>query len=254
MRLAPLSALSGALLDFSTSDDIPTTGFGGGTSSPIALGTIMEAAPTDGVDTGTNVPNWGLCELLYVANSSTAIIPGTVVVVDKDFNIVVRPITANTGRPCYVALTNFAVGSTTRQGGWVLASGICPATYSVAATAGPVFGGTAGNFTPTPAAGLQILNATCLIAAASAFTRAGCNTQNLGLFLRMPRVNGCFVGQTVSGTGIPASTEIASIDPGGLGVTLNNAMTATGTITATFTPTGFGIVHLSRPFTQGQIT
>jgi hypothetical protein len=30
--------------------------------------------------------------------------------------------------------------------------------------------------------------------------------------------------------------------------------TATGTVTGTFTPTGFGIVHFDRPFVQGNIT
>ena len=251
MRLAPIGMLTGALLDFSTSEDIPTTGFSGGTSSPIALGTVIEAAPTDGVDTGTNVPNWGLCELMYVGNVSTAIVPGNSVVVDKDFNIVVRPVTVTTGRPIMIALTSFSAGTTTRQGGWVLRAGICPATYSVAATAGPIYGGTAGNFTPTAANGLQILNATCLIAAASAFTRAG-TTQNLSKFLRLARVNGCFIGQAVSGTGIAGGSTIAAIDPGGTGVTLNNAMTATATVTVTFTPTGFGIVQVDRACVQGQ--
>jgi hypothetical protein len=253
MRLAPLN-MTGVLLDFSTSEDAPTTGYGpSGSSSPFSPGTIISAAPTDGIDTGTNVPNWGICEIMYVFNSSTAIIPGTLVVVDKDFNIVVNPATSNTGRPVYVALTNFAAGSTTRQGGWVLVSGIAPVTFSVAATAGAVYRGTAGNATPTAAAGAQILNATTLIAAASAFTRQ-VTTQNGGTFLKMARVNGCFIGQTVSGTGIPASTEISAIDPGGNGVTLNNAMTATGTVTGTFTPTGYGIVHFQRAFIQGQIT
>jgi hypothetical protein len=253
MRLAPIGAVSGALLDFSTSVDVPTTGYSGGEASQFTPGALIHAAPTDGVDTGTNVPNWGVCELLWVLNSSTAITPGKLVALDKDFNIVVNPVTANTGRPVYVALTSFAAGSTTRQGGWVLRSGIAPVSYSVAATAGPVYQGTAGNATPTAANGLQINNSTCLIAAASAFTRAGCTTQNGGLFLKMPRVNGCFIGQAVSGTGIAASSTVSSIDPGGLGVTLNNAMTATGTVTATFTPTGFGIVHLDRPFVQGQV-
>lgn len=253
MRLAPIGALTGALLDFSTSVDVPTTGYSGGATSKFTPGAIIQAAPTDGVDTGTNVPNWGLCELVWALNASTAIIPGNLVAIDKDFNIVVNPVTAGTGRPVYVALTNFAAGSTTRQGGWIMRAGIAPVTYSVAATAGIVYQGTAGNATPTQANGLQILNARCLIAAASAFTRAGCSTQNGGFFLKMPRVNGCFIGQTVSGTGIPASTEISSIDPGGLGVTINNAMTATGTITATFTPTGYGIVQLDRAFVQGQV-
>jgi hypothetical protein len=252
MRLAPVSALTGALLDFSASDDCPTTGFGAsGTSSQFTAGAMIEAAPTDGVDTGTNVPNWGLCKLMYVYNSSTAIVPGKPVVVDKNFNIVELPTTGNTGRPVYITLTNFAAGSTTRQGGWVLVSGVAPVTFSVAATVGPVGGGTAGNFTPTLAAGRQILNATTLIAAASAFTRQ-ITTQNGSPRVRVPRVNGMFPGLTISGTGV--SGTILSIDPGGNFITLSANATATGTVTGTFTPTGYGIVHLNNAFVQGQIS
>lgn len=253
MRLAPIDAAVGQALDFSTSDDTPTTGYTNGGSSPFTPGGMILAAPIDGVDTGTNVPNWGLCELVYAYNSSTAIVPGTLVVLDKDYNIVVNPATSNTGRPVYVALTNFAAGTTTRQGGWILRSGICPVTFSVAATTGAVYRGTAGNATPTAAAGAQILNATTLIAAASAFTRT-VTTLNGSKVLKMARTNGVFIGQTISGTGIPGATTVAAVDPSGQAVTLSAAATASGTVTGTFTPTGFGIVHLDRAFVQGQIT
>jgi hypothetical protein len=161
MRLAPVSAAYAGLLDFSGSTD----------SAKIQVGTMLEAVPTDGLDTGSNVPNWGHSELLYVRNVSTAILPGAVVTLDKDFNIVAAASTANTGKAVYIALTNFALGSTTPQYGWVMAAGVAPAAFSVAATTGAVFLGTAGALTPTPAAGKQVLNAVTLIAAASAFTR-----------------------------------------------------------------------------------
>ena len=252
MRLAPVSSLVGILLDFSTSEDAPTTGYGpAGSHSPISPGMIIDAAPTDGIDTGTNVPNWGMSELMYVYNTGSAVVPGTLVTVDKDFNITAAASTANTGRPVFVALTNFAAGSTTRQGGWVMCSGIAPVTFSVAATAGPVYLGTAGNATPTAAAGKQILNATTLIAAASAFTRT-IVTQNGSRIIKIARTNGLFIGQAVSGTGV--SGTVSAIDPGGNQFTLSANATATGTVTGTFTPTGFGIVQFSRPFGQGQIT
>lgn len=254
MRLAPVTALAGILLDFSTSEDAPTTGFGpSGSFSPISVGTIIQAAPTDGIDTGTNVPNWGMCELMYVYNTGSAVVPGTLVTVDKDYTITAAASTAGTGRPLFVALTNFAAGSTTRQGGWVMLSGICPVTFSVAATAGALYLGTAGNATPTAAAGKQILNAVTLIAAASAFTRQIVTT-NGSKFVKTARVNGIFIGQAVSGTGVAGGSTVASIDPGGNGFTLNNAATASGAVTGTFTPTGYGIVQISRPFGQGQIT
>jgi hypothetical protein len=188
---------------------------------------------------------------MFVFNTSTAVTPGTLVTVDKDFTITAAASTANTGRPLFVAITNFAAGSTTRQGGWVMVSGIAPVTFSVAATTGAVYIGTAGNATPTAAAGKQILNATTLIAAASAFTRT-VTTRNGSAEIKIARANGLFRGLTVSGTGM--SGTVGNIDPSGTSFTLSANASATGTVTATFTPTGFGIVQLSRPFGQGQIT
>lgn len=247
MRLAPIGAVTGALLDFSGSDDFPTTGpalSSGSSGNPFTPGAYLETAPMDAVDTGTNVPNWGACELMYVTSTSaSAFTAGQLVHVDKDFNILVVPATNFTGRPIYVVLTAFAVGSVTRQGGWVLRSGICPVQFSVAATAGPMYVGTAGLATPTSAAGRAISNATTLIAAASAFTRQ-VTSQNGSKFIRTSRVNGIFIGQTISGTGI--SGVVASIDPGGNGFTSSIASSASATVTGTFTPTGFGICHVDR--------
>ena len=253
MRLAPIGAVTGTLLDFSASDDFPTTGPATGSSgNPFTPGSYLQAAPMDAIDTGSNVPNWGLSELLYaVSTSASTFAPGTLVHIDKDSVISTVPATVRTGRPVYVVLTAFSAGNVTRQGGWLLRSGIAPVTYSVAATAGQMYVGTAGNATPTLAAGLQILNATCLIAAASAFTRS-VTSQNGSKFIKTSRVNGIFIGQTISGAGI--SGVVASIDPGGAGFTSSVASTATATVTATFTPTGFGICQVDRAFTQGNIT
>ncbi len=249
MRLAPLNSVAPRALDFSVSDDV----------QEISLGTIIEAQGTD-YDTTANVSNWGMAELIYVANASVAILPGTLVVIDKNFRIVATAASeANTGKPVFVALTNFAVGSTTVQYGWVLRRGVAPVRYSVAATTGRVFGGTAGVATPTAAVGVQILNAQCLTAAASTFTRMG-TTRNGSSQVQFAGVGGMFVGQAISGTGIPASSVISAIMPGGRFITIGSAVgtpvnaTATGNPTLTFTNTGFGIVQMDYPHFQGQIT
>lgn len=250
MRLAPLNTIVGSALDFSSSDDYTssTSGYTG-----IAPGTIVMAAPTDGIDTGTNVPNWIASELLYVVNtSSSTFAPGRLVHIDKNGAILDVPTTPNTGRPVYATLTSFSAGNTTTQGGYVLRRGIAPVQTSVAATVGAMYVGTAGVFTPTLAAGKNILNASCLIAAASAFTRT-CTTKNGSNQLFVGRATGMFYGLTPSGTGIAAST-ITGISPDGQYVTLSANMTASGTVTVTFTPTGFGICHLDNAFVQGNIT
>ena len=250
MRLAPMNALSGSPLDFSASEDYTssTSGYTG-----VAPGTIIQAAPTDGIDTGTNVPNWIASELMYVVNtSSSTFAPGRLVHIDKNGAILDMPNTANTGRPVYVCLTSFSAGNTTTQGGWVLRRGIAPVLYSATATTGAMYFAAAGQATPTLTAGKNLLNATCLIAAASAFTRT-CTTKNGSNQLFVGRSQGIFIGQTPSGTGIAAST-VTGISPDGQYVTLSANMTATGTVTVTFTPTGFGICHLDNAFVQGNIT
>lgn len=251
MRLAPINVTGPRLLDFSVSDDVQR----------MALGTTIEATGTD-YDTTANVANWGLAELVMVANVSVAILPGTICVIDKNFRVVASAAAAteaNTGKPLYVAITNFAAGSTTPQYGWVMRRGIAPVRTSVAATAGRVFAGTAGTITPTAAAGVQILNMQCLIAGASTFTRSG-KTRTGSSRVEFSNVGGMYVGQAISGTGIPASSVISSIDPDGTGVSIGSAVgtlvtaTASATVTCTLTNTGFGICQFDAPFFQGQIT
>lgn len=248
MRLAPIALAAPRALDFSVSDDV----------QEMALGSIVEAQGTD-YDTTANVANWGMAELVYVCNASSAVLPGTLVVIDKNFRIAATAASeANTGKPVFVALTNFAAGSTTLQYGWVLRRGVAPVRYSVAATAGRVFGGTAGLATPTAANGVQILNAQCLIAAASTFTRAGV-TRSGSTRVKFANVAGMYPGQAISGTGIPASSVISAIGSDGVSVIIGSAVgtpvaaTATGQATMTMTNTGYGIVQCDYPHFQGQI-
>jgi hypothetical protein len=261
MRLAPIS-LTGSALDFSASDDYTTSGGGTSGYTGIAPGTIVEAAPTTGVDTTANVPNWGVCEVMYVLNTSAnTFIPGTLVNIDKDFAISTVPNTGLVGRPCYVVLTNFAAGNTTAQGGWVLTRGVAPVKYSVAATAGPVYiSATAGQATPTnPTGGKQIIGATCLIAASGSFTRA-VQTQTASSRVKVSNTAGVYTGMAISGTGIPASSVISSVESDGMTVVIGSAIgtpvnaTATGAVTGTFTHTGYGICHINLPQVQGSIT
>ena len=258
MRLTSVSGvLTGALLDFSGSDDYPTS-FSNGQSSPIQFGTQLEAVGMDGLVTTSNVANWGAAELVYVRNTGSAITPGQLVHLDNAFTMSLVPNTGATGRPVYVTLTNFAAGSTTVQGGWVLRSGICPVAYAVAATTGAVYiSATPGSATPTnPTGQKQIANATCLVAGASTFTRS-ITAVNGSKSVRISGVQGIFIGQAISTAGntpIPTSSTVAAIDPSGQFLTLNNAAVASGTATATFTNTNFGICQLDRSFVMAAVS
>ena len=252
MRLAPIDSLGPRLLDFSGSDDV----------REMQPGTIITAAGTD-YDTTANVANWGQAELIYVSSiQAAAILPGTILVQDKNFRVApsaVAATQANTGQPLLVAVTNFGVGSTTEQWGWALRRGVCPVRFSVAATTGRVFAGTAGQATPTAAAGIQILNAQTLIAGATTFTRTG-STKTGQSLVKFASLAGMYPGQAISGTGIPASSVISAIDPAGTGVYIGSAVgtlvlaTGTASVTCTMTNTNYGIVQWDYPFYQGQIT
>ena len=261
MRLAPTGLLGPALLDFSTSVDINVAATGYNNAyGDIRPGTPLLASGTD-FDLTANVSNWGEADLVYVTSQQAAVVlPGTLVVIDKNWRISPTGASeANTGRPVAVALTAFQIGSVTEQGGWMLRRGICPVRYAVAATAGRVFGGTAGQATPTAAAGVQISNAICLTGSAATFTRSGV-TRSGSSMVKFGNVGGMFVGQAISGTGIPASSVISAINPDGVSVIIGSAVgtpvnaTATGTVTVTLTNTGYGICKVSYPAFQTQIT
>jgi len=249
MRLAPIGAVGPKLLAFDTSydaTDVYSQGF--------QLGTPLNATGTS-YETTTGVANWGEAELIWVENASVAITPGTVVVMDKNFRVLATAAAAsqiNTAQPIYIALTNFAVGSTTPQRGWVLRKGICPVQFSVAATTGAVYAGTAGKLTPTAANGAQLLNARTLIAAATTFTRSG-STQSGSSRVVFSNTNGMYIGQAISNAAnshIPASSVISAMDPDGRTITIGSAIgtavnaTATGQVTCTMTNTGYGIVQI----------
>lgn len=244
MRLSPVSAAVQQLIDFNGSTDVQKH----------QLGMILDASPTDGADTTAGVPNWGQCKVMYVKMiGATALAPGRIVQIDKDFGIADMPNTAGTGKPVAVCISNFAIGNVTAQYGWVGISGIFPVQYSVAATAGIVFFGAAGQASPTQAAGKQILNATCLIAASGSFTKANARTTNGSPNLVCGNVKGIYPGMAVSGTGIPGSTTVLSVSSDGLTVVMSANATAYGSVTATFTHTNFGICNFNQAFVQGQI-
>lgn len=244
MRLAPIGAIGNKLLNFGSSVDT-------GAYNDLALGTPLTAANTS-YETTSNVANWGVADLVWVANASVAITPGTVLVMDKNFRVLATAAAAsqiNTGQPIYIALTNFSAGSTTEQHGWVLRRGICPVQFSVAATTGAVYAGTAGKLTPTATNGGQLLNARTLIAGASTFTRSG-STLSGSSRVTFANQNGMYIGQAISGTGIPASSVISDLDPDGRTVVIGSAIgtavnaTATGLVTVTMTNTNYGIVQI----------
>jgi hypothetical protein len=219
-----------------------------GTTPDFALGTRAFGYPGVVNTSDADLPN---ChgEFVYVKSGAAAEV-GVCVILDKNLVTAVVPDTANTGQPVAICATRFTAAD---EYGWVQVSGQCPIKTSEAVDAGdPIYISGAGTLADTAAAGKQILGMLNLIGSAGAFTKAGCTTVNGGTTLKVPNTDGLYAGLTVSGTGIAASSEITDIDVGGNQVTISEAMTANGVITATFTHTGYGIAQIGFPHVQGQ--
>lgn len=202
-------------------------------------------------------PFYGGQELVYLAiPTSTALNVGHAVTWDVNNTAVVLPNTANQGVPVAFSLNQVA-SNAALQYGWFIIEGqaLCWSSASVAAAAaiGIVAAGQLG----ANSAGKEILGARVAAAATTTVVKANTRTQSGSTVIFPTNTDGWFVGMAVSGTGIAASSVITAI--GDLNrVTLNNAATATGSVSVTGTRndgTNFwNLVVVDRPQAQGAIT
>lgn len=161
------------------------------------------------------------------------------------------PNTANQGFPVGFARQKMA-GS---DYGWYQVHGVCPAVVTASVAAGVAIGITGAGTLGTVAAGKQILNAQVLVASTGTITKPITTSVQVGKtkLIEVPNINGLWIGQAVSGTGVGASAVITAIDPSGNFISVDVASTAAGTVTGTFTYTGFVLLRIAFPFAQGQI-
>lgn len=169
---------------------------------------------------------------------------------DKYDNVTAMTNTANTGAQLGVAIQTMTSG----QFGWFMVSGTFPISATASVAQGTTFGITAAGQVGANSAGKQVLNAKSAGASTLTVVKAGCQTTNGSTTIIAPNTDGWFIGITLSGTGIPASTTVSAIAPDGRTVTVNNASTATGTASVTGTYTNFILASFDRPLAQGAIT
>lgn len=124
---------------------------------------------------------------------------------------------------------------------------------------------TTGSLTSAVTAGQGVTGAHCVLAASGTVTTKTVHTVNGGYELSVPDLEGLYVGQSVSGTGIAGGSTITDLGLGGtmLGrqasaragkVYLSAAMTATGSVTGTFAhPSTFGTAMLAHPVAAGAV-
>lgn len=189
-------------------------------------------------------PFWGHGVFQYI-KSNDAILAKELVVVGtgNTFLGTLLPSTASLGFPFGVAPGPIPSGSY----GWIQLAGFCvyKTSATVAADAG-VGIGTAGMVGAY--ATLKGFTGVRNVKAATATKTVTAGTTNGNGILTTGGYDGFFVGMALSGTGIPASTVVAKLDPDGRTIYTGSAIgtlgdknsTATGSITLTGTYTGYG--------------
>lgn len=202
-------------------------------------------------------PYWGYGQFLYV-KSNDAILKGSLVIWDDTYQGTLLPNTANQGFPFGVAMAPMASG----KFGWLQVAGLAVYKTNATVAADTAIGIGAAGIAGTLANGKQLVGVRNRIAATGTVTASNVTTTNGSGTLYFPKgYDGFSLGIALSGTGIPASTVAAGLDPDGKRVYMGSAIgtfdktaTATGAVTVTGTYTGYGVGYLNGPFAQGQIT
>ena len=201
-------------------------------------------------------PYWGEGTFLYV-QTNTTIAKGQVCIWDETFNATLCPATAHLGFPVGFAMAPLASG----QFGWLQIAGRCVYATNATVAADTAVSIAASGTVGTLAAGTQICGLRNRVAATGTVTVSVTTQSGSSKVLAQKGYDGFFLGMALSGTGIPASTVVAALDPDGKTIylgsavgTIGNAATATGSATLTGTYTGFGSGVCEFPEIQSQIT
>jgi hypothetical protein len=208
------------------------------TTQRFALGQCVEAIDTDFF-------GWG--QFIYGKASAAIALPGRLQFMDYQWNAADIPNTANTGYPVYVAKAQMAINTF----GWFQVAGFAPIQTANSVAIGTATGVAAAGQLGTLAAGKQLLNARVVQPSTFAPTKT-IQTQNGSPIIKVSNNFGLFVGLTISGTGV--SGTVIAVNPNGNEVTLSANASATGTVTGTFTWTGFLGVQFNSAHVQGAIT
>lgn len=211
-------------------------------------------------------PFWGYGEFIYI-KSNDALLKGSLVAyagVSVALGVVTRflgvllPSTTLQGFPFGVAMAPMATGTF----GWIQVVGAVVYKTSATVAADAAVAIAAAGVVGASAAGKQLVNVRNTVAATGTNTFVVNTTNGTGVLTARDGFDGMFIGMALSGTGIPASTVAAKLDPDGRTIYTGSAIgtvgdknsTATGSITLTGTYTGFGQGVVMYPFAQGAIT
>lgn len=195
-------------------------------------------------------PFWG-CGVFVYLKSNDAILKGSAVVADEIFQATLLPSAVTQGFPFWIAMTPAASGT------FFWAQSVGRAVYKTNATvaADGIMAVAAAGILGATATGKQVIGIRNRIAATGTKTFTVSTQNGTGVLLATNGYDGAFLGMALSGTGIPASTVVAGLDPDGKRIYTGSAIgtlgdknsTASGSITLTGTYTGFGSGIINRP-------
>ena len=199
-------------------------------------------------------PFWGLGVFMYV-KSNDAILKGSLVGWDEVYQGTLFPSAVTQGFPWGVAMAPMATGTY----GWIQLEGRAVYKTNATVAADGVVAIAAAGILGATATGKQLIGVRNRVAASGTKTFANTQTTNGTNVLSIPQgYDGAFLGMALSGTGIPAATLVAGLDPDGKRIYTGSAIgtlgdknsTATGSITLTGTYTGYGSGMINNPTTM----
>lgn len=202
-------------------------------------------------------PYWGGAEFVYVKAEST-MEKGSLVQWNESWVASDLPDTANLGRNFGVLMNSMITG----QYGWMQVVGNAVLSAQASVAADTAIGVAAAGQAGANAAGKQLLGVRNVRASTATVAKTNTLTTNGSSKLVTSGYDGWFLGMALSGTGIPASTVVAKMDPDGRTVYTGSAIgtvgdknsTASGSVTVTGTYTLYLGTIINHPFAQGAIT
>jgi len=195
-------------------------------------------------------PYWGTGVFVYL-KSNDAVLKGSVVCWDETYQATLLPSAVTQGFPFAVAMAPAASGTYF----WAQHTGRAVYKTNATVAADGVLAVAAAGILGATATGKQVLGIRNRVAATGTVTVSVLTGNGTNILLAQKGYDGFFLGMALSGTGIPASTVVAGLDPDGKRIYTGSAIgtfgdknsTATGQVTLTGTYTGFGSGILNRP-------
>lgn len=195
-------------------------------------------------------PFWGAGKFMYV-KSAAAILKGSVCMWDEAFNGDLLPSAVTQGFAWGVAMAPIPSGSY----GWIQTEGRAVYKTNATVAADGILAIAAAGILGATATGKQVIGVRNRISATGTKTLTVSTITGSGKLYAPAGYDGVFLGMALSGTGVPASTVAAGLDPDGrtiymgsaIGTTTDKIATATGSITLTGTYTGYGSGVINNP-------